>query len=261
MRPVHHFLLSRLPMQIAFAPTWIYLEESPLAASPQDFFTYGKLRFNRQVSLKVNPYCLGARYFTTSGFWEPDITQSLLSRSHSGLLIDIGANYGYFSVLWLQQKDNRVIAVEPVSEYVNLLQENLATYKERSKIVSACIGDGDKRVYLDTMGDPQMLSKVIDVPSSDSREVPMLSLESLLAKYNEHHIDVLKIDAEGYDIKILESCKSLFSARRVTTVYWETASSPEEDIVIQNLEKNGYVRILSGDMTGYELDHKREFTD
>ncbi|MDK3157453.1 FkbM family methyltransferase [Kamptonema cortianum] len=254
-------LIRRLPHAYAFPLTWVCLEEFSVESVSERHWLYGSPRQFSDVKVKVNPKCLSSRFFSISGYFEEALTQEILSKQREGLLVDIGANYGYYSVLWLQNPKNRAIAVEPVTEYVNLLQENLSPYPNRHHIFAGCMGDYDGVALLDTCGDPTMLSRVVSSDTqANTRQVPMLTLNSLLAKYNEERISVLKIDAEGYDIKILETCKPLFEAKRIQTVFWETAATSEfsvhaegERAIAQFLESLGYTKILSGSVTGYEL--------
>lgn len=247
-------LLRALAPKYAFPITWLYLAEFPLDTTTEQEYTYSSPRKFSEIKIKVNPKCLHARFFVMSGYYEEFLTQEILSPQRKGLLVDIGANFGYYSVLWLQKEGTRVIAVEPITEYVELLHENLKDYRSRSEIFPGCIGDRNGTALLDTFGDPTMLTKVVtDEHQEGVRRSEMLTLNSLLEKYNEQSIDVLKIDAEGYDLKILESCKSLFAAKAIKTVFWETANCPEEKEMMEFLESLGYAKILEKGATGYEL--------
>ncbi|MFB2838102.1 FkbM family methyltransferase [Floridanema evergladense] len=248
------YLLHILPIRYAAPINWLALAEIPLDSETELLYTYGSPREFPQTKIKVNPNCLHSRFFVMSGYYEEFLTQEILLERRKGLLVDIGANFGYYSVLWLQKEGTRVIAVEPVTEYVELLHENLKDYPSRSEVFSGCIGDRNGTALLDTFGDPTMLTKVVtDEHQAGVRRSEMLTLNSLLEKYNEPRIDVLKIDAEGYDLKILESCKSLFAAKAIKTVFWETANSPEQQKMMEFLESLGYTKILSEGATGYEL--------
>ncbi|MFB2936472.1 FkbM family methyltransferase [Aerosakkonemataceae cyanobacterium BLCC-F154] len=250
------YLLHILPPKYAAPINWLTLAEFPLDSETELLYSYGSPRKFPQIKLKVNPKCLHARFFVMSGYYEELLTKEILSERRRGLLVDIGANFGYYSVLWLQKEGTRVIAVEPVTEYVELLHENLKDYLSRFEIFPGCIGDRNGTAFLDTLGDPTMLTKVVTDEHQEEegvRRSEMLTLNSLLEKYNEHSIDVLKIDAEGYDLKILESCKSLFAAKAIKTVFWETANSAEEKEMMKFLESLGYSKILAKGATGYEL--------
>lgn len=248
------FLLRILPIRYAAPINWLTLAEFPLDSQTELLYSYGSPREFPQKEIKVNPKCLHARFFVMSGYYEEFLTKEILSERRKGLLVDIGANFGYYSVLWLQKKGTRAIAVEPVTEYVELLHENLKDYQSKYEIFPGCIGDRNGTALLDTFGDPTMLTKVVtDEHQEGVRQAEMLTLNSLLEKYNETRIDVLKIDAEGYDLKILETCKSLFAAKAIKTVFWETANSPEQQKMMEFLESLGYSKILSEGITGYEL--------
>ncbi|MGA9381446.1 MAG: FkbM family methyltransferase [Phormidium sp.] len=247
-------LFRILQPKYAFPITWLYLSEFPLNTTTEQEYTYSSPRKFPEIKIKVNPKCLHARFFVMTGYYEQFLTQEILCPKRKGLLVDIGANFGYYSVLWLQKEETRVIAVEPVTEYVELLHENLKDYQSRYAVFPGCMGDRNCTALLDTFGDPTMLTKVVtDEHQEGVRRSEMLTLNSLLEKYDESRIDVLKIDAEGYDLKILESCKSLFAAKAIKTVFWETANSQEEKEMMEFLESLGYAKILTQGATGYEL--------
>jgi FkbM family methyltransferase len=198
---LHRRMLFRLPFKPAFRLTWSFLEVFPCDQELRQFYASGRLRHNNSRKLILNPDCLGSRFFSVSGFWEPDLTGSLQNQQQ-GLLVDVGANYGYFSALWLQlNRNNRVISVEPVTECLDLLSQNLpVTESDRVNIADVCIGAQDSEsVYMEVGSQPQMLSKVIAMPTENARVMKMRSIKSLLAKFNEKRIDVLKVDAEGHD--------------------------------------------------------------
>ena len=246
-------IIHLLPPTYAFPLTWLCLGEFPLDSSSELEYTYGTPRDFRLTKVKVNPKCLHARFFVMSGYYEEFLTKQILSTKRKGLLVDIGANFGYYSILWLQKNETRAIAVEPVAEYVELLNENLKSYEGRYRVVASCIGDQDGLAFVDTCGEPTMLSKIVVDENSAARRTEMITLKSLLKRYNEDKIDVLKIDAEGYDIKILDSCKPLFEAKIIGAVFWEASKCQEEKKIIQFLEEIGYSKILDNDATGYEL--------
>jgi hypothetical protein len=75
----------------------------------------------------------------------------------------------------------------------------------------------------------------------------MMTLVDLLANH-DGSVEVLKIDAEGWDVRILRAALSLFRERRVKKVYWETApwnraADPAQGDLIRQLVQYGYVPI------------------
>src|SRR2546423_1316289 len=78
----------------------------------------------------------GHRFIAWCGFYDLALTRSLsvLARQ-GGLLVDVGANVGYFSVLWSGlDAHNRVLAFEPSPRNVCLLRGNVAVQKHPERI-------------------------------------------------------------------------------------------------------------------------------
>jgi FkbM family methyltransferase len=88
------------------------------------------------------------------------MTKALLNGSHEGTFLDIGANFGYFSVLWLSISKGDLLAIEPIRQNSELLTANLQSFGSRAKTVMCCLGDRHDEVIMSY--DPQypMLAKV-----------------------------------------------------------------------------------------------------
>ncbi len=183
------------------------------------------------------------------------MTSMIKARRHRGLLVDVGANYGYFSRLWLCKSDTFVIAIEPVPEYVAMLERNLRQYAGRHRIFAGCIGDHSGTAILDTIGsDATMLTRVIEKDegvSGRTLHAEMRTLPELMTQFGVEYIDVLKVDSEGFDIKILNSARTLFQANSIGIVFWERTMQKNEEELEAFLESLGYERILDSHMIGY----------
>ncbi len=249
-------LLRSMPASTVRGLTWQWLQALGVTSDTENIWSEGHLRGAPAPPLKVNPRCLGSRYFVATGFWEPELSAAVNRSDRHGLLVDIGANYGYYSRLWLTRPNRRVVSIEPVQEYVALLQENLSPFGEAAVIVQACIGNADGTGVLETSGDPTMLSRLVpeDAASGVSRRVEVHRLDTLLDRLGEPLIDVLKVDAEGHDIAILQSCEALFRAGAIRTVFWESNVGHQQDQFIDVLKQLEYRCILDGVMLGYEKE-------
>jgi hypothetical protein len=103
-----------------------------------------------------------------------------------------------------------------------------------------------------------MLYKVAD----EGCEVPMVRLSEILEKHGAGEIAVLKVDAEGWDIQILNSLRDMFENHQIRKVFWESHTwdgtiSPDQDAFFSFLKNLGYVPIngMGLDMA-YELPLK-----
>src|SRR5690554_2935698 len=72
------------------------------------------LEFDKKVKLDLLKSDVGHRSIIFNGFCELEVTKAVVKHgAKGGLLIDVGANYGYFSCLWASQNSiNKVVAFE-----------------------------------------------------------------------------------------------------------------------------------------------------
>lgn len=124
------------------------------------------------------------------------------------IVIDIGAAFGdtpvYFSILGAK----KVVAIEPVSSFVKLTEENvkLNNFDSVCDVIHAGVGRvplGD--ISLDpTFGIVFGGYETLAGEFAPTLHTPVITLESLVKKYSVSD-GVLKIDCEGWEYDILES--------------------------------------------------------
>lgn len=85
------------------------------------------------------------RHIALSGKFDRSIVQVLLNRAKPGdVLLDIGANIGYFSACFLSRVPNsRAICIEPQTVIVDLLRKNVAQFDGRSEVIQIGLADHD----------------------------------------------------------------------------------------------------------------------
>jgi FkbM family methyltransferase len=246
-------LLRSMPMGKAMALGAVCLDTFPVNERTLPEFKRATLRFDPTVELDLHPQCLFSRLFALTGFHEYALTRELLSPKYTGLMVDIGSNFGYYAALWLTKPGTSVIAVEPVPSTFGLLERNLRQFGERGAAVHCCIGDREEVARLSFNPDWPMHAAVkTTAPTGSEFFVPMRTLPSLLASQGAERVDVLKIDAEGFDVKILDAARPMFAEQRVQTVFWEYTDGAETRNVMAFLERCGYRRspTLDGVHTG-----------
>ena len=116
--------------------------------------------------------------------------------------IDIGANMGMFSILASTLGASKVIAIEPVSSTVEILEENIKqagihNIFVHKNIVSNVSGETVKIGLQDKCGHNSVYS-----PSEDYEEVKTIYLKDILNLLSTDNI-FLKIDCEGGEYDIL----------------------------------------------------------
>lgn len=119
------------------------------------------------------------------------------------LFLDIGANVGVYSLLASGIKEAKTIAFEPVPITHSYLKKNTSLNRLNKLITPLNIGLADKNEKLFFTADSDTNNHVILQNNEKSIEVEVKTLDSIAE--NIITIDTLiKIDVEGFEIKVLE---------------------------------------------------------
>ena len=134
--------------------------------------------------------------------------------------IDVGANQGDWSALILAGSDARGIAVEPGGVAVERIRERSLP---RLKIVHAGVSDTPGEATFYEEPDAGELSSFTSSHSSlaDARRVPTVTIDGLLADSGWDHVDLVKIDTEGWDFHCLRGANDALAAHRIAVIQFE----------------------------------------
>lgn len=154
-------------------------------------------------------------HLVMDGFWETWLTQCLSRIVKTGdVCIDVGANYGYYSVLMsiLAGKGGRTIAVEPNPEIFRLLQSTASIHSSPVEPVQAALSDSSGRIMLNIpdnfYGDASIIDRADRSHVRRSRvKVKMQTLDEMAAELQLEKVDVVKIDVEGVEPKVFNGMK------------------------------------------------------
>ncbi len=111
----------------------------------------------------------------------------------AGVVLDLGANIGLTS-LWLARRYpvTRIIAVEPDPANAALVRENLSANGINAEVVEAAVGPKDGIAGF-AFSSASNLGHV----SSEGSPVTMVSVESLMERFQLTRLDLVKVDIEG----------------------------------------------------------------
>lgn len=158
-----------------------------------------------------------------------------LTDANSPVIYDLGANIGLASIYFRQQHpEARIVAFEPNPNVYSDLKEN--TESKNIEIHQKAIWkeDGFLEIGMNPSDDSSIHS------TENVQKVPCVGIGNLLA--NEAKVDLLKIDIEGAEVEVLNSCRNQLG--HVQNVFVEYHSyhndSQKLSIILSILEESGF---------------------
>lgn len=144
--------------------------------------------------------------------YEPTTTRLFIENIKPNYkVLDIGANYGYFTLLAskLAGSGGKIFAFEPDPENLMILKENLKLNKcTNVKIENSAISDQIGGINFIQQKFNKGESAV--AKGAEGTKVSSTTLDSYFSK-KAQNIDVMKIDIEGYEMKALLGAKKLIA--------------------------------------------------
>lgn len=192
-------------------------------------FESATLEFAPHISLKLNQTDISHKQIAFCGFYELLVSRRLAKLAKlGGLMVDVGANFGYYSCLWAGASiNNRVIALEASPKNFSALKLNLIKNKLESQVKLHETAIGKERGYLFFDLGPEEQTGwggLLAQEQPNAIQVSVVSLDEIFFKSeHEHHehIDVLKIDTEGADTWVLQGAERLLRSHRIHHIFFE----------------------------------------
>jgi FkbM family methyltransferase len=129
----------------------------------------------------------------------------------SGVVIDVGANVGAFSLLAVRMGARRVVAVEPSQDNCAQLTRNLQAAGAAAEVVRAALGEREGTAEVVAAESAGMWTRPRRKGAGET--VDVLTLDGLIARTGIEEADVLKVDAEGAEHEIFAGASSEALAR------------------------------------------------
>lgn len=170
------------------------------------------------------------RHILMSGAFDRSIVQVLLDQSRPGdVLLDIGANIGYVSAVFLQRvSGSKAICIEPQPGVVDLLRKNMLKFGDRAQVqqIGLADKDGTLRFHIDAAN-----RGASHVSADGEIEINVREASNVLEAISR--LDLIKIDVEGLEEPIFRSIEKELKRLRPRAILFEDqtgAASPEGKI-------------------------------
>ncbi len=137
----------------------------------------------------------------------------LLHRFGVRTYIDVGANYGLTSMIALQKiPDVRVFAFEADSRLIPLIRRNLQRCgNDRHQVVHAVVGDADGTTSF-SLNPSSTLDNRVHREGWAQQTVPMGSLDTLVDRAAVEWPLYVKLDTQGFELRVFRGMEGLLSA-------------------------------------------------
>jgi FkbM family methyltransferase len=267
-------VVSLIGQQGERQPFWVTLSASAVRALPFGRYRAATAlaRFSRRPFVSRLPEDLGGAAFTCdlgdsiarevcfTGRYEPQETQIARRLLQPGMsAVDVGANWGYFTLVaaHLVGARGRVLALEPDPGLFRLLSGN-ASRNGLAQITCANVAAADvagraRFVAAPSDGGNSGLARLAAANERSDFECTTAALDDLLREQGVEHVDLVKIDVEGAETRVLRGMLGGLRAGRYRYVLLEchpaaleAAGSSMADC-LEILRSSGY--------RGWQIDH------
>lgn len=162
--------------------------------------------------------------------------------NRGGVVIDIGANIGSFSV-YAAHFGAKVYAVEPEPHNLEALNKNIELNNMQDKIIICPYGISDYKgtaVIHDSGGGAS-----IKDDGAFGAEIEIMTLDNFFHLHEIKSVDVLKIDVEGSEPEIiLAASKENLNKCKNIAMEFDIRSGDQMGAMVQKLSETHHVRIM-----------------
>lgn len=170
------------------------------------------------------------RIVNANSRWGIDLFDDLRKLADSiafRVVFDVGANVGEMCKLFITHfPQARIHAFEPTDATFRKLQKALGNH-QRLVLHKMAASDKAGSASIRMFDDPAKNTLVSDLADSlrinpiGTENIEMCRLDSFISEIKVDHIDLLKIDVEGYEANVLRGCLENLRLKRIRFIYFE----------------------------------------
>lgn len=217
----------------------------------------GENRFLVVNSEKVSLDNLGDDLFpiVTEIFYDKVYERDFVKVCLNDVVVDIGANYGVFSLYTVNFKPSKIYALEPIKKTFKCLKNNLEKYN----VICVNKAISDKSGYevfkVTTVNGNNFSEKNSDGfhPSETTGDelVETISINDFISDYELDRIDFLKVDCEGGELDLFTTIDVDFLKNKIHKIAIEYHSNKIKETILSKLVECGY--FIEDTIGSYEI--------
>lgn len=145
-------------------------------------------------------------------------------------IVDVGANTGQSALRFRAAFPNaRIISLEPVGRTFDELRDRTKGLDIECHKLAAGSSTGRSTIFLTPFSVTSSLMRPSEYEVTGTEEVDVVVLDDFLRDQGISSVDLLKVDAEGYDLEVLKGASSSLAAGRIRFVMAEVGFHPGDD--------------------------------
>lgn len=226
---------------------------------------FGDANFNISGShFNLNINSLIDRYILIDGDYEIEIfIAAKKALKNGGTFLDIGANFGYFSIMVSKIPNVTVFSFEPSLRELKRLYKNISLNNSYNiTVFPFCLGNENKLMHLNLsdISNPGMNSLLNGFDTNNTQEAQCYRLDNILSIDFIKNVQFIKIDVEGFEENVLLGMGKLleiYSGKIVLEVSYDFEQFISEynpDRIYDLLESYGFI-------SKYGRRHKTQYND
>ncbi len=204
--------------------------------------------FGYSIDLDLADYIQRSIYLNTFEEHESSLVKGYLKRGMT--FVDVGANVGYYTLMAasLVGTEGQVLAFEP-SPYAFGRLESAIKKNSLAQVHVAQVGlsdaAGELQLYIrETIGNhtPSMLANEGGTPIN----VPVQRLDDYLRAAGVDHVDLMKIDVEGFEPNVIRGAGGYLKTGKIRAIlcefnnYWLEANNIKPSRLYEEIIQQGY---------------------